>query len=151
MSLGNRKSISLSPCARKEDCESRKASLISTLYEKLFNQIVAHLNSLLNQTNDDSADSSSVAETETNSTVSILDLYGFENLDFNGFEQLVINYANERVQQVQISVLKGYFEEEQRISSTVQEPKELNRVENETNLRLEELHQRIFCILDEVH
>lgn len=156
---GNRTSVSLSPCASKEDCESRLHSFISTLYERLFHHVVTHINALLNQhSSKSSVLDYSTPVTSTNNepnscttTVSILDLYGFENLDFNHFEQLCINYANERIQQVQISVLKGYFEEDRRVSNfnLTDEPVELNRVENETNLRLEELHQRVFCILDE--
>jgi hypothetical protein len=113
------------------------------------------LNDLLNEKQDSSTNETTTTHSNS-TTVSILDLYGFENLDFNHFEQLCINYANERIQQVQISVLKGYFEEERHVadaevSFVFDEPIELNRVETETNLRLEELHRRVFCILDEVN
>jgi hypothetical protein len=154
--LGNRQSISQSPYMRKEDCQSKLHALISFLYDQIFHYTVKILNSLLKQ--DDPCKSatrpsySKVPGGGDSSLVSILDLYGFERLEFNHFEQLCINYANERIQQVQISVLKGYFQEQFAINNELHfdEPHELNRVENETIQRLDELHNRVFCILDEV-
>lgn len=150
----------MSPCVRKEDCEARLHSLISTIYEKLFHQVVNDLNKMFGKhsssNNSFSSGSSPVnslnlSDVET-SCISILDLYGFENLEFNHLEQLCINYANERIQQVQVSVLKGYFDEERRLQEIcgMEEPKELLRLENEVQARLDVLQQGVFCILDEV-
>lgn len=68
-------------------------SLAKAIYGRLFSWLVRRLSDGINYC--DSDDSSS---DENVKTIGILDIFGFENLRQNGFEQLCINYANERLQ-----------------------------------------------------
>ena len=74
----------------KEASDARD-SLAKTIYSKIFNEIVAKVNkSLSNEMNS----SGNLLQ------IGLLDIFGFENLaSGNSFEQLCINYANEKLQQ----------------------------------------------------
>ncbi|RLN32406.1 hypothetical protein BBJ28_00025284, partial [Nothophytophthora sp. Chile5] len=67
-------------------------SIMRSLYEKIFNWIVARINTNV-----------TCSKREISSSIGILDIYGFEIFEVNAFEQLCINYVNEKLQQLFIS------------------------------------------------
>jgi len=64
-------------------------SLCQTMYGFMFNWIVTKINAVL---------SADVAKTRT-TKIGVLDIFGFEIFEKNSFEQLCINFANEKLQQ----------------------------------------------------
>src|SRR5688572_11408456 len=66
----------------------------------MFNFIVAKINAAMTPTQSDLV------------SINVLDIYGFEIFDSNGFEQFCINYVNEKLQQIFIELtLKAEQEE----------------------------------------
>ncbi|GLJ33257.1 hypothetical protein SUGI_0669180 [Cryptomeria japonica] len=63
-------------------------ALAKAIYASLFDWLVEHINKSLE-----------AGKRRTGRSISILDIYGFESFKRNSFEQLCINYANERLQQ----------------------------------------------------
>jgi myosin heavy subunit len=61
-------------------------ALSKTLYERLFTWLISKCNRILSSTAPSSA------------FIGILDIFGFEIFEINSFEQLCINYANEKLQ-----------------------------------------------------
>ena len=61
-------------------------TLAKAVYARLFDWLVAQVNESL------------LTETQTRAFIGILDIFGFEEFTVNSFEQLCINFANERLQ-----------------------------------------------------
>jgi myosin heavy subunit len=70
-------------------------TLVMKLYETLFYWIVDTMNTLYTTTIDSAIDTNTLKR-----TLGILDIFGFENLEHNHLEQLMINYTNEILQQL---------------------------------------------------
>ncbi|KAL1496526.1 hypothetical protein AB1Y20_016479 [Prymnesium parvum] len=70
-----------------EQAKDSREALTKAIYGKLFSWLVIRCNSML-------VDTSIIA-----AFIGILDIFGFEDFKLNSFEQLTINYANERLQQ----------------------------------------------------
>jgi hypothetical protein len=78
------------------DAEASRDGLAKFLYSGIFDYVFDHLNMHGNNvTNIDNIDSN---ELKRRKTIGVLDIFGFEIVDKNSFEQLVINYANESLQ-----------------------------------------------------
>lgn len=67
-------------------------ALSKAIYFNLFDWIVERVNSSL------------TARSATTNSIGILDIYGFEIFEKNSFEQLCINYVNEKLQQIFIQL-----------------------------------------------
>lgn len=70
-----------------EQVKNTIEALAKSLYERTFGSIVDKINQALERNNDNT------------SFIGVLDIAGFEIFDHNSFEQLCINYTNERLQQ----------------------------------------------------
>ena len=99
---GRRGSVYESPLNSVQASAVRDA-LAKAIYFNLFDWIVARTNVSLK------------SQGVVKNTVGILDIYGFEIFDKNSFEQLCINYVNEKLQQIFIQLtLKAEQEEYER-------------------------------------
>jgi myosin heavy subunit len=73
------------------DANNNIAALIKWIYGSIFKWIVLKIN----EANSHEGDISSLYK-----YIGILDIFGFETLNVNSFEQLCINFANERLQKL---------------------------------------------------
>lgn len=81
---------------------AQRDALAKGLYNNLFDWIIARVNK-----------SMAVQGTGTvDTSIGILDIYGFEIFDRNSFEQLCINYVNEKLQQIFIQLTLKTEQEE---------------------------------------
>ena len=69
--------------------KSIRDTFAKSLYQRLFHWVV----DIINET--------TYGGTATKNYIGILDIFGFENFDENNYEQFLINYANEKFQQLQ--------------------------------------------------
>ncbi|XP_016897954.1 unconventional myosin-IXb isoform X3 [Cynoglossus semilaevis] len=66
-------------------------SMAKSLYSALFDWIILHINHAMFNRRD-------MEDSVSCLSIGVLDMFGFENLQINSFEQLCINYANEKLQ-----------------------------------------------------
>jgi myosin-1 len=109
-------------------------SLAKSLYGKLFEYIVESANIAIK------TDSSSTS-------IGVLDIYGFEIFENNGFEQLCINFVNEKLHQLFIELTLKAEQEEYSNEGIPWE--EINYYNNKPICELIEKRGGIFSFLDE--
>lgn len=78
----------------KQQATDSRDALSKFLYSKLFDYLVDKLNSTFSTT-----PTSSAADRAISKFIGVLDIFGFEDLENNSFEQLLVNYSNELLQQ----------------------------------------------------
>lgn len=86
---GTRITKLLSPRQAKEACDA----FAKEIYSRVFDRLVRRINS-----STDAREGATPERAENFGYVSLLDIFGFEKFKKNRFEQLCINYCNERVQ-----------------------------------------------------
>ncbi|XP_036939021.1 unconventional myosin-IXb isoform X1 [Acanthopagrus latus] len=74
-----------------QEASRARDSMAKSLYGALFDWIVLHINHAMLNRRD-------IEESVSCLSIGVLDMFGFENLQSNSFEQLCINYTNERLQ-----------------------------------------------------
>eukprot|EP01147_Barroeca_monosierra_P009296 gene9296-1564_t len=90
----------------KAEAEYARDALAKALYDRSFTYIVKVINDAIEVKQ---------AQRPQNTVIGVLDIYGFEVFNNNSFEQLCINYCNEKLQQLFIElVIKREQEEYQR-------------------------------------
>ncbi|XP_062611232.1 unconventional myosin-Id-like, partial [Saccostrea cucullata] len=124
------------------DAVYARDAFAKAMYDRMFTWIVSKINEAIDPK------ASGISYVGKNTVIGVLDIYGFEIFDNNSFEQLCINYCNEKLQQLFIElVLKQEQEEYQR------EGIEWQHIEYFNNKIIVDLieapHKGILAILDE--
>lgn len=89
----------VSNLSKDQAIESRDA-FVKAIYGKVFVRIVEKINKTIYKS------------LKNKTSIGVLDIFGFENFDRNGFEQLCINYANENLQQFFVKYIFKLEQEE---------------------------------------
>ncbi|XP_033506552.2 unconventional myosin-IXb isoform X1 [Epinephelus lanceolatus] len=74
-----------------QEAPTVRDSMAKSLYSALFDWIILHINHAMLNRRD-------MEESVSCLSIGVLDMFGFENLQMNSFEQLCINYTNEKLQ-----------------------------------------------------
>ncbi|KAG6609398.1 myosin-like protein [Phytophthora cinnamomi] len=91
--------------------KAQRDSIAKAVYDRLFDFLVERVNHALD-IEKKAEKHGEILEIDDMTTIGILDIYGFEIFDKNGFEQFCINYVNEKLQQIFIELtLKSEQEE----------------------------------------
>jgi len=90
-----------------DQAEAQRDTVAKTVYSRLFDDLVAFLGSKLRRRRRRSENERSPGrrQEEELQTIGLLDIFGFEDMASNGFEQMFINLTNERIQHLFNSIM----------------------------------------------
>ncbi|XP_077339685.1 unconventional myosin-Ia isoform X1 [Lithobates pipiens] len=112
-------------------------ALAKNMYDRLFSWLVQRIN-----------ESIKVSEFQGKKVMGVLDIYGFEILEGNSFEQFIINYCNEKLQQIFIQMTLKEEQEEYKREGI--EWRQITFFDNEIICNLiEDSTNGILAVLDE--
>ena len=90
----------------ESQCGDTRDALAKAVYSALFDHIVARLNAALAGAGmGGPAGRRASLQQDDSYSIGLLDIFGFENFKMNSFEQLCINFTNERLQQLFMEAL----------------------------------------------
>lgn len=119
-----------------EQAQSGRDALAKAVYASVFDWLVAGINASLG-----------AAARHVAHTIGVLDIFGFESFEHNSFEQLCINYANEKLQQkFTQDVFKAVQEEYEREQITWDH---IAYADNSDTLALIESRMGVLALLNE--
>ena len=127
---------------KKEQCYDSRDALAKAVYAELFEWIVVELNDA------QKGDLGAMSAADESRFIGLLDIFGFENFKRNSFEQMCINFTNEKLQaHFMDSLVKLRIEEYTREGI---DSKAIEFPDNEAQLALLDHKSRgIFAMLDD--
>mmetsp|Transcript_3556 Transcript_3556/g.4065 ORF Transcript_3556/g.4065 Transcript_3556/m.4065 type:complete len:840 (-) Transcript_3556:107-2626(-) len=117
-----------------EQAQFARDAMAKAMYSKLFDWIVVQINK-------------AIKTDKFSSSIGVLDIYGFEILGVNGFEQLCINYTNEKLHQLFIELTLKAEQEEYKREGIPWE--KINYYNNKPICDLVEQKRGIFALMDD--
>lgn len=94
---GGKRSSTYNVPQNAQQAASIRDALAKAIYDRLFDHIIQRVNDALEKHNKNSKKQNPLV-------IGVLDIYGFEIFEKNGFEQFCINYVNEKLQQIFIEL-----------------------------------------------
>lgn len=143
------------------DCESNRDALARLFYDRVFVWLVKKLNLTVFPVDEQKSDlkirksitriRNSIFEKESSRlSIGLLDIFGFENFENNSFEQLCINFTNEKLQQLYISYIFKDEENELRNEGLAEYLNAVNFIDNQNIVDLiDRFPNGILDLLDE--
>eukprot|EP00516_Mucochytrium_quahogii_P005474 CAMPEP_0203751320 /NCGR_PEP_ID=MMETSP0098-20131031/5412_1 /ASSEMBLY_ACC=CAM_ASM_000208 /TAXON_ID=96639 /ORGANISM=" , Strain NY0313808BC1" /LENGTH=935 /DNA_ID=CAMNT_0050640985 /DNA_START=162 /DNA_END=2966 /DNA_ORIENTATION=+ len=134
---------SVSQVLKKQEAYKTRDALAKALYGRTFERLVVEINAAVGM--------NTQVDEGTHNSIGVLDIYGFEIFESNSFEQLCINYCNEKLQQLFIELTLRTEQDEYKSEGIVWE--HIDFFNNKTVCDLIELKQKphpgILSLLDE--